>query len=202
MADKEVTFRWNDGAIKSALRNAAFDGLLAAGDVLRQSMADTVGQPGTPTPGQPPKRQTGDLMESMKTEPNRLDGSVLVGTNDKRGRWLEFGVTVRATKARSLTIPLNDRAKLISTRAQASGGLRNSGKKFVKIKSDAGNWLLVEATPKGKIRKNGAMFILRKVVRISPRPWLWVSYNKARGAMNVAFRERARASYRSTLGIK
>lgn len=45
------------------------------------------------SPGDPPKKITGQLQNSIRTKVNRTKIAIigLVGTNLKKGRWLEFG---------------------------------------------------------------------------------------------------------------
>ena len=184
-----VTFTWNGPQFVAATKESVKDGLLAAGVVLLRSMEKTVGVNGggiPSAPGEPPRKQQGNLFKSLHVQEKRALGIVRVGTNYPVGRWMEFGVpNIKPKRGRYLAIPLNKKAQRMYA---GLGGASLRTKNLTLIKSKSGNLILVEKTPGGKIKKNGAAFVLKDHVTIKARPWVWPSYNKARTDMQNTFR--------------
>lgn len=208
MADKDMKFVWHGQEVADAMREAAKDGLRAAGVVLLRSMQDTVGVNGggvPSAPGEPPRKQSGGLQRSLVLNEDRPAGVVRVGTRNPLGRWMEFGVNVRPKRAKMLAVPLNRAARrMFAGLGLLEGGERASlrNKPLTLITSKAGNLVLLEHTATGKIKKNGAAFVLKSFVRVAARPWLWVSYNRARARMNDAFRTETKLSVKRRLHLK
>lgn len=200
MSQTTVTF--DSSRFESLLIRAVNDGLAAAADVGADTAKRSFGSDhgGVPSsPGNPPNSQTGNLQGSIKyAHPDAL-GTPLhaaYGTPVEYGRHLEFGATVTAKRTKYLPVPVNAAARKMATQNATNGvGLRTRNLSL-QIRKPGGvlKLFLMETTPKtGAIKKNGAVFVLKKSVRIAARPWLRRSADDGRSAMQAAFVEKAKA---------
>lgn len=171
---------------------AVEDGLTEAAGVAAARAETSFGSDhgGVPSqPGSPPNSQSGHLRNSIAyASPLRL-GTPLhaaFGTNVPYGMYLEKGATVTAKRSKYLPVPINQPAKDM-LRRQKGASLRTSSAKLVVEKARGGGLLLVEKTPRGKEKKNGAVFILKRSITIRPRPWALRAANDARTEMLAAF---------------
>lgn len=127
-------------------------------------------------PGQFPNRQSGQLVNSVTSEPEGY-ARFLVGTNLAHGKYMEFGSHPRAKKGKYLTVPLNyEASRLIKRNNGTIRGIEGLG---IIAKTRRG-WLMgwkegTERIVRGKrvtTRKSKALFALVPDVQILPRPWL------------------------------
>lgn len=195
-----VAFTWNGDKAAEAVRAGAWTGLTRAGVVLQKSMQTTVGVKGgfgnRSQPGQPPRVDQNKLRSSITSNPDPAARVVRVGTSNPEGRWMEYGPAggvIRPKKGKYLPVPMNKKAATM-LRNLAGASLRTKNLKFIKTK--AGAAFLIEQTPTGKPKKNGAAFALKESVRLLPRPWVFRSYNAARENMNAVFQNAIRESIR------
>lgn len=195
-----TTVTFDASRFEGILIAAVNDGLAAAAnvgaDTAKRSFGSNHG--GAPSsPGSPPNSQTGRLRNSvMYAHPDALGTPMhaAYGTAVEYGRHLEHGATVTAKRTKYLPVPVNAAARKMATQAGNQGvSLRTLNLTLVvdKAKRQA---LLVEKTRTGRDKKNGAVFVLKKSVRIAARPWLRRSADDGRSAMEAAFVEKAKAS--------
>lgn len=168
---------------------AADDGAEAAAKVGAEKAQELTGR-GTrwshSAPGSPPSKQTGLLTNSIAyVHPSKLGtpGRAAYGTDQKHGLWMEKGANPRA-KGKALPVPINVQAEQMLHRL---GGTSLRTQKLAPFKKN-GKTFLHEMTASGKKqKKNGAVFVLVKSVRIAPRPWLVPSKNLSGSEMFSAF---------------
>jgi hypothetical protein len=178
--------------MRTAILAAADAGLEAAGDVIANRAVTSMGtnHGGVPSaPLGPPNSQSGTLHKSiMRTK--AINHVVKVGTAVKYGRYLEFGAVVTPKKAERLAIPLNAEARMLSRRVAGSGGLRSLNLKSIKTRN--GNILLGREKWSGrgasKSRSFEALFVLKFIAIILPRPWLRPALAQSRPQALAAFR--------------
>jgi hypothetical protein len=197
-----VKLRWNGDAIRKSVEDGVWTGLVRSGVVLQKSMQTTLGVKGgfgnRSSPGDPPRVDSNTLRKSISTVPDEANRVVRVGTNVPHGRYMEFGAVIRPKKTKYLPIPLNKRAaQMLRKDAVRSGGLRTQNLALITSKGEA---YLIEQTPSGKERKNGAAFALKKQVTIKPRPWVYRSYIKARNDMMLVFQVAVRDAITKAVG--
>lgn len=178
------------GHVLKAANQAVFE---AAGEGAKAVESTLRGGPRwTPSrPGQPPNFQSGELAGSIAFVHPDAGGTPLraqVGTAVMHGLYMEKGAYVRAKKSKYLPIPVNTEAKQLLAKMDGRS-LRASGVNLKVEKAKSGALLLVEKTPTGKEKKNGAVFILKVAVRILPRPWLKPGMEKATAEMHAQFEQ-------------
>lgn len=170
-------------ALNKGVTNAA---LAAATQAERSFGSDHGGSPSSP--GSPPNSQTGHLRNSIAfASPESLGtpGHAAYGTSVEYGRHLEFGAVVRPRNVKYIPVPVNKAAKDMLRRLKGAS-LRTQKLKFIKYKN--GTKMLREVTPaKGKIKANGAAFVLKLVVVIVARPWIERASRDAKWEMIDAF---------------
>lgn len=181
-----VTIDWSPEGIFAKVEAAANKALLAAGEVIAADARQSISK-GTrwesSAPGQPPNFQTGELAGSINVKSGG-NLRVLVGTDVPHGRYMEFGATIRPKTVRAIPVPCNVQAKQMLQRIRGAS-LRTQN--LIPIKKD-GKRYLAEKTPTGKIKKNGALFVLRAFVVILARPWLRPAAERSAGAARDAFK--------------
>jgi len=176
--------------VLKAANNAVFE---AAGEGAEQVQKTLQGGPRwtSSQPGKPPNFQRGTLAGSVSFVHPDQGGVPLraqVGTAEKHGLYMENGAYVRAKKGKYLPVPVNREAKELLAKMDGRS-LRASGVKLVVEKSNSGALLLVEKTPTGREKKNGAVFILKVAIRILARPWLKPGMEGAVTQMHAKFKE-------------
>lgn len=194
-----VNIKWDgDGFlrhVRSATNDAVFAGALVCADQAVRNFGRAHG--GVPSlPGKPPNSQSGHLRNSVTAVHSKDLGIQLAaafGTNVKYGRYLEFGANPKGKPY--LTIPIHPDAKRASRRGQSARSFRL---RFVKTKKQA---LLVKDVP-GRHARIEVWYVLKRQVRIAPRPWLLRSVRDAgprlSQVVNASFR-RSMAQYK---GVK
>lgn len=188
-----VRTEWKGDEFAAMVRDVVTTrGLPAAAHVVEGRMKDNLSGPGPSSPGSPPGQMNGLLKNSIGISVSGM--TARIGTNLKYGRYLEYGATIRPRFAKWLPVPVTRRAKALLRQGVAGDlmgtgqtSLRRSGANLQVIRSKRGEPILMEMTKKGKPKTNGAVFILRKVVRLLPRPWAFRSLNEARSDANRAF---------------
>lgn len=190
-----VRTEWRGDEYAAVVRDAVVSrGLPAAAAVVQGRMKTNLSGPGPSNPGQPPGQGTGLLKQSITY--NVSGATARIGTNLKYGRWLEYGFTATPKTAKALAVPVNKTAKRMQSRGIVAdaisglfkrAGLRSLGVRFAVIKRKGQSPLLMETTATGKIKTNGAIFALVKMVRVAARPWALRSLNESRTDMQSAF---------------
>jgi hypothetical protein len=187
----EVTF--NPDEFIRRVKQARDDGCFAAAKVgadAAQALVSSGTRWQSSAPGSPPAFQTGKLAGAIHfVHPDQLGtpGHAAFGTNVMHGKYMEFGAHPVA-KGKALPVPVNVKAKQMLQRL-AGQSLRTEKMRLQKRPGKAP--LLVEQTASGKKdKKDGAVFVLVKSVRIAARPWLRPASQQAGAAMAVAFREK------------
>lgn len=193
-----VTLTWNIDDLKRALGPAVDAGVSEMALVLADAAARSMGRDhgGVPSaPGMSPNSQSGHLRNSIVyVTPGRLGtpGRAAVGSNAPYARILEQGGTIFPKSVKYLPVPINKAAKkmLNATSDRGAGGVgpQSSLRRFkLQLIVKDGKAMLLEKTATGKIKKNGAAFVLKKSVRIKPRPYLVPALTTARADMEKAF---------------
>jgi phage gpG-like protein len=98
-----VVFNWNGDAVRKAVEDGSWTGLVRAGVILKKKMSETVGVKGHPRsrrslPGEPPRVETNLLRKSISAVPDQAARVVRVGTNQPHGRYMEFGTRTIAPR--------------------------------------------------------------------------------------------------------
>lgn len=185
-----VAIKWNREALMARLIPACNKALLAAAEIGAREAENLLhkGERWQPSnPGNPPNFQTGELAGSIRTVGADALGkplSAAYGTAVMHGLYMEKGATIRPKTAKAIPVPLNTQAKQMLQRIRGAS-LRTQ--KLIPIKKD-GKSYLVEKTPTGRVKKNGAIFALRKLVVIAARPWIVPSLKLSRDAMVAKFK--------------
>lgn len=165
---------------------AANAGLAGGASVLAQAMKR--GFTKTPRgvasqPGQPPSIQRGMLRNSIVSTPGRnLRASA--GSNLREtpyGLFLERGAVVKAKRSKYLTVPANTEAR----RLLEKGSVRSANLKYIPRKGRAP---LLVSKDKGK---GGPVIVLKKQVRIHPRPWAVPALRRSSGNILQRFKRDA-----------
>lgn len=193
-----ASVNWNAGAAKALLIKAMNAGLTAAAEVAANQAERSFGSDhgGVPSaPGSPPNSQTGHLRNSIAyCSPDALGTPLRAayGTNVAYGRHLEFGAVIRPKSVKYLPVPINLPARLMLRRlggfgVGVVGSLRTQNLMMIRPKGKPA--MLVEKTPTGRIKKNGAAFVLKKSVKIAARPWA------KRAGIDAASQMKAAAQY-------
>lgn len=150
-------------------------------------------------PGNPPNYQTGELYRSIRVASPYELGTPLTarvgsGKEAPQGKWMEYGATIRAKNVRFLPIPINLPAQImlrrLGSRYASSAGVVGSLRVFnLKLIKKDGKAFLMEMTTKGKkIKKGGAVFVLKRSITIKPRPWLVPAAKLATDAARARFK--------------
>lgn len=166
----------NDEYIRHAVAQALDHGLNAAAVVYANEARKLFGNNhrGMPSaPGAYPHTQTGRLRGSVVPVAPwtaGTPGTAYYGSNVAYGRYLHYGATIRPKQAKAIPVPLNHEAKRMLRRASVGGGLRQF--RLKSFKAPNGELFLAETTARGQLKAGGARFVLRKQVRIAPRPWI------------------------------
>lgn len=191
-----VRTEWSGDRYAEAVRTAALTrGLPAAAAVVESRMKTNLAGPGPSAPGQPPGQETGQLKQSITY--NLTGAKARIGTNLVYGRWLEYGVAAITPKnGRALAVPVNQTAKRLQRRGIVAdaitglfkrAGLRSLGVDFAFVKRPGKPPLLIEKTATGKLKTNGAIFVLKSVVRLAARPWALRSLLETTADQQAAF---------------
>lgn len=89
------TFRWFGDQARAYVRRRTLRGLLRLVTAVETRAKALLGVQGSPTdrshPGQPPRRQTGNLQASVFSQVDEESLSAFVGTNVDYGEYLELG---------------------------------------------------------------------------------------------------------------
>lgn len=175
---------WHGQRAYEALRNGAFNAAHAGGLVLQTEMKKVLGEGGASNrsnpngrsspAGKPPAVNTGHLRRSIALGEVVFDGKtarVKVGTNVKYARIHEFGGVVVA-KGKGLTIPVHPDAKRASARGQSAreafpDAFIVKGRKQLLLVRHKG-----KATGKGKGWAMEVLYVIKKTVRMPPRPFM------------------------------
>lgn len=145
-------------------------------------------------PGNAPNFQTGELAGSINAlSPEQLGTPMRAayGTSVPHGKYMEFGAVIRGKSpggtlvAGKLPVPVNVQARQMLARIRGAS-LRTQRLMAVHRNKKV---FLMEKTPGGKLKKNGAVFVLKSEVRIAPRPWLVPSSKLAAGDMLAKFKD-------------
>lgn len=91
------TFRWFGNQARAYVRRRTLRGLLRLAMAVETRARMLLGVQGSPTdrsfPGQPPRRQTGELQTSVFSEVDEESMSAFVGTNEPHGIYQELGTS-------------------------------------------------------------------------------------------------------------
>lgn len=125
--------------------------------------------------GGPPGVVTGNLRNSITSNIDAANLSAQIGTNVKYGRWLEYGFVATPKAAKAMPVPLNREARRMLARLSIDGegtraSLKTANLTYVPRKGKPP--LLVKITGRGRSQRFTPMFVLLKVVRVAPRPWV------------------------------
>lgn len=185
-----VTIKWDRDALMARLIPACNKAVVAAAEIVAREAENLLTKGDRwahSNPGNPPNFQTGELAGSITVVGPEALGRPLtaaVGTAVPHGRYMELGATIRPRNVKALPVPVNQQAEQMLQRIKGAS-LRTQ--KLITIKKD-GKRYLVEKTPTGRVKKNGAVFALRTMVVIKPRPWLLPSLKLARDEMVERFK--------------
>lgn len=182
---------WNPDDFIARVKRAADVAIFKAAEVgaatARAMITTATGVPSKP--GEPPNMQSGELVGKLfVASPAQLGkpGHAAYGTSAKHGRYMEFGATVVAKHVKALPVPINAKARYMLSHMHGQS-LRTKNMQMIKRRGKPP--MLVETTPTGKIKKDGAMFVLRRSVVIKPRPWLFPSLKRAETAIIATYAE-------------
>jgi hypothetical protein len=177
--------KWNGEQVVAAFRKAAQTCLsLAAGDLQVTVKKNLNLVKGPSTAGSPPGKGDGALGRSIQIDSSRLNEAnprIRVGSGLPYARIQETGQpTIRPVNAKALAIPIGRRGKQLSIQAGKSG-LRSLGLMFW---SQPGKPpLLCEVTGKRPV-KFTPVFVLKKSVKLAPRPYFAPSMQQAGEAIH------------------
>lgn len=190
---------WNGARVTAALPVAKRAALTQGSLVLQVAMKRMLSGVSPSAPGSPPGVDRGGLRRSIAYAVG--SDVAQVGTELKYGLYLERGANPRA-KGGGLPVPVNHAAKRMLRTLNISGGMRVSlrTKNLVLIKRKGKPPLLIEQTPTGKEKKNGAVFVLKKSVRIAARPWAVPSFASSRELIAETMRNTFAKSIAASLG--
>jgi phage gpG-like protein len=120
-----------------------------------------------PSPvGRPPGTVTGNLRRSITATPAK-NGRAIVGTNALYARIHEQGGVLKPTTKKYLTIPVSVAAAKMRSN---TGDLRTQNLTFRKGPNRGVAFLF--RTTKGKNARSELMFVLKRSVRMPPRPFM------------------------------
>lgn len=129
-------------------------------------------------PGQYPGRRSGRLAMSV-THTRAVGGVAQYGTNNKVGKWMEFGANPRGRPM--LAIPLSGLAESLRIR---HGSVRNiPGTRLIRTPRG----LFIVRTYRGHNSRSEFLFKLQASARILPRPWILRAGREAIPAMRRQF---------------
>jgi len=148
-------------------------------------------------PGTPPNVQRGILRNGIGYEPStNLRSTVGVAAAVKYARIQEFGGKITATRAKYLTVPVNQEAKRASEIGTPIRSLN------LRLAFGKGGMYLVPAQTtkrRSRARQRGPVFALKRSVRIPARPYLRPGvYNNIREIANSGYAEARRVLRAST----
>jgi len=184
-----------DEFVKSVVLPAARDGLAAAAVEVERQMRTNLNGPSPSAPGDFPGKDTGDLGRSIASAMTG-DLSVGIGTNQERGRHLEYGWHSRAKKGKFLTIPLTDKARRMR---RVFSNLRAATPKLRLLRTGKGKLFLVRDVG-GRNARMEFWFVLKKAVTVAPRPWAARSLSMAEKKASEKFAQRAAQSAARRVG--
>lgn len=154
-----------------------------------------------PSPvGGPPGTVTGNLRRSITATPAK-NGRAVVGTNARYARIHEDGGTLKPTTKQYLTIPVSVAAAKMRAN---TGDLRTQNLTFRKGPNRGVAFLF--RTTKGKNARSELMFVLKRSVRIPPRPFMRPAARNRDNQVAMAkafmggFRSTIRRAFRSAPG--
>jgi hypothetical protein len=116
--------------------------------------------------GGPPGTGTRKLQQSITATPAK-NGRAIVGTNVLYALKQERGGVIKPTTSKYLTIPVNDRAAQMRANTK---DLRTKNLTFRKGRHPGVAFLW--RTVKGKNARSELMFVLKRSVRLQPRPFI------------------------------
>lgn len=158
-----ATFRVNPDALSNAISGARI-GIAKGTEDTRRYIQQLLGQGGGPsTPGSPPALGSGALQRSFRNEAVEVGPSSVkqrTGSDSPYAAIHEFGGTINA-RDRSLTIPVNDRARELRA---STNDLSTLNLTWRPSKSPEIRGLLFEG--------DELMFVLKDSVVLPPRPYL------------------------------
>lgn len=193
------TFR-NREHLRDWLVQSANAGLAAAAAVAADVAARSLGTDHggvSSAPGSPPNSQTGNLRNRIAFATPEECGTPLkaiYGATIPYAKYLEYGAVITPKNVKALPVPINAQARRMLQRlsgygsATVTGSLRVFDLKYIPGKGGK-DARLVEKTPGGKEKKNGAVFVLKKRVVIKARPFLRPAGEKGKAQMVAAFRD-------------
>lgn len=185
-----ITFNIDD--IYRKVEDAANTAILAAAEVGRERAESLLmhngGRHVSSSPGSPPNFQTGELAGNIVAEGPSIVGPLRArfGTYIPHGRYMEFGSTIRPKNVKAIPVPCNIQARAMLSRIKGSS-LRTQN--LGMFKKDGKTYLAEKTEKKGALKKNGALFVLRKSVTILPRPWLRPAASLAASDMKARYAE-------------
>lgn len=207
-----VTLRWDTRAGHKLIAGV-HKGLLRAGFAYqgavkrRFTTASNIVNGGEASGGSTLSVGTGTLRRSIRVNENENVGLrpkvvVKAGGRSSAGNVPyaaihEFGGVILPRNVKYLPVPLpwaQQRAKQIRRKAGAT--LRNA-RNLTLIKSKRGNLLLAEMTGKGKGRRMSPVFILKKSVRMTARPYMRPSLVESRPKMLSNIKSEIRKAIRT-----
>lgn len=196
-----VTVNFNPDDLIRRVMKARDEGVFAMAEVgatRAQSIISSGVRWVSSAPGRPPSMQSGRLAGAIHyVHPNSLGtpGKGAFGTNVMHGKYMEYGANPRA-HGRAMPVPVNPAANQMLARL-AGRSLRTQKMRMLKRPGKAP--LLIEQTASGKKdKKDGAVFVLVKSVKIAPRPWLSTAKTQTGPEMMAAFK----AKFIAESGIK
>ena len=176
---------WRGMDVARQLERHAERALAIACEEIRGQMKINLSGPSPSKPGNYPGADTGNLSRTLYNE--RTAPMVRrVGTALAYGRYQEHGATILPKRVKFLPVPLNRASSRMLSRL-GGASLRT---KNLKLIHRGGKMFLVTTTPGGKISKaeNAPRFILKKMVRIAPRPWCYRTALQTRGRFQARFK--------------
>lgn len=192
---------WNDANFMRRFLDAVDVGVTESANVAADYAARSLGRDHgrVPSmPGFPPNSQDGTLRNSIVyvgAKKLGTPGKAAIGSELAYARILELGGIIRAKNVRALPVPVNRAAKEMLRKAKGRS-LRMY--KLVMIKQPGKPPMLVERTPTGREKKNGAVFVLKPSITIKPRPYLMAAVRNSAKEMEARFVQAARNHLKST----
>lgn len=187
------------------LRVAVADGVSAMATVLADGMKEVQGKGARfsgSAPGTPPNVQRGRLRNSFtSTRANPQTLTARAGTNVRYGLIQERGATINAKPGKALPVPISEKAKRTLEKMGPGMSLRTVWPSLVLInmKGRKGkDALLIEDSKGAAVTVH---FVLKKSVRLPPRPWARPSVKHSAARMVSTFQRVANAKFRQLAGV-